>query len=94
MPTSDTWCIAWVRIWISSGLPSRAITAVWRRLVQVVLGDGDVVVELARDRTPQGVDDAQRGVAVTEVVDEDADRVDVVDLAELGALALHLFQML
>ena len=29
MPTSDTWCIAWVRIWISSGLPSSAMTAVW-----------------------------------------------------------------
>ncbi len=60
------------------------------RLVEVVLGDGDVVVELARDRTPQRVDDAQRRVAVPDLVDQQADGVDVVDLAELRALALHL----
>ena len=60
------------------------------RLVEVVLGDGDVVVELAGDRAPERVDDAERGVAVAHLVDEDADGVDVVDLAELRALALHL----
>src|SRR4029079_3781128 len=60
-------------------------------MVEVVLGDRDVVVELARDRPPQGVDDAERGVAVADLVDEDPDRVDVVDLADLGALSLHLF---
>ena len=60
------------------------------RLVEVVLGDRDVVVELARDRAPQRVHDAQRRVAVADLVDEQADRVDVVDLAELRALALHL----
>ena len=36
------------------------------------------------------VDDAERRVAVADVVDEQADGVDVVDLAELRALALHL----
>ena len=36
------------------------------------------------------VHDAERGVAVAHVVDEQADGVDVVDLAELRALALHL----
>ena len=36
------------------------------------------------------VDDAERGVAVADVVDEQADGVHVVDLAELRALALHL----
>ena len=60
------------------------------RLVEVVLGDGDVVVELARDRSPDAVDDAERRVAVAHVLDEQADGVDVVDLAELRALALHL----
>src|SRR4029077_17100006 len=60
------------------------------RLVQVVLGDGDVVVELAGDRAPQRVHDAQRRVTVADLVDEQADGVDVVDLAELRALALHL----
>ena len=60
------------------------------RLVEVVLGDRDVVVELARDRAPDRVDDAERRVAVADLVDEEADGVDVVDLAELRALALHL----
>ncbi len=60
------------------------------RLIEVVLGDGDVVVELAGDRAPDAVDDAEGGVAVAHLVDEQADRVHVVDLAELRALALHL----
>ena len=60
------------------------------RLVQVVLGHRDVVVELAGDRPPERVDDAEGGVAVAHVLDEQADGVDVVDLAELRALALHL----
>ena len=59
-------------------------------LVAVALGHGDVVVELAGDGPPQRVHDAERGVAVLELVDQDADGVHVVDLAELGALALHL----
>ena len=36
------------------------------------------------------MDDAERRVAVADLVDQDADGVDVVDLAELRALALHL----
>ena len=60
------------------------------RLVEVVLRDGDVVVELARDRPPQRVHDAECRVTVAHVLDEQADGVDVVDLAELRALALHL----
>ena len=36
------------------------------------------------------MDDAQRRVAVGNLVDQHAQRVDVVDLLELGALALHL----
>ncbi len=60
------------------------------RLVQIVLGDRDVVVELAGDRSPDGMDDAQGRVAIADLVNEQPDRVDVVDLAELGTLALHL----
>ncbi len=60
------------------------------RLVEVVLRDRDVVVELAGDRAPDRVDDAEGRVAVADLVDEQADGVDVVDLAELRALALHL----
>ena len=59
-------------------------------LVHVVLGHRDVVVELPGDGPPQRVHDAERAVAVPQVVDEHAQRVDVVDLAELRALALHL----
>ena len=59
-------------------------------LVEVALGHRDVVVELARDRPPERVDDAQCRVAVLELVDQDAQGVDVVDLVEVGALALHL----
>ena len=59
-------------------------------LVAVRLGDRDVVVELAGDRLPEAVDDAEGGVAVADLVDEEADRVDVVDLAEGRRLALHL----
>jgi hypothetical protein len=35
---ADTACIACVRIWISSGWPSRAITAVWRLWYRFGLG--------------------------------------------------------
>ena len=59
-------------------------------LVAVRLGNRDVVVELARDRLPEAVDDAQRRVAVPDLVHQQADRVDVVDLAEGRRLALHL----
>ena len=90
MPTSETWCIACGPDLDLERLAVHRDDRGVERLVEVVLGDGDVVVELAGDRAPQRVDDAQRRVAVAEVVDEDADRVDVVDLAELRALALHL----
>ena len=59
-------------------------------LVHVVLGHRDVVVELPGDGPPERVDDAERGVALAHVGDEHAQGVDVVDLAELGALAAHL----
>ncbi len=59
-------------------------------LVEVGLGDRDVVVELVRDRAPHRMDDAQSGVAVLDFVHEHADGVHVVDLADFRALALHL----
>jgi hypothetical protein len=61
-----------------------------QRLVHVRLGHGDVVVELPRDGTPQRMHDTQGRIAVLHVVDEDADGIEVVDLGEVGALALHL----
>ncbi len=61
-----------------------------QRAVAVLLGVGDVVVELLGNVPPEGVHDAQRGVAVADFRDQHAHRTDVVDLAELQALALHL----
>ncbi|MNH00628.1 hypothetical protein D3C79_598270 [compost metagenome] len=60
-----------------------------KRAVAVLLGVGDVVVELFGDVPPEGVDDAQRGVAVAHFRDQHAHRAHVVDLAELQTLALH-----
>jgi len=60
-----------------------------QRAVAVFLGVGDVVVELLGDVPPQGVDDAQRGVAVAYFRDQHAHGAHVVDLAEGQALALH-----
>ena len=62
-----------------------------QRLVVVALGPRDVVVEFARHRRPQRVHDAERGVAGGHVVDQHAQRADVVQRGELAALALHLF---
>ena len=50
-----------------------------QRAVVVGLGLGDVVVELARQRRPQVVDDAERRVAILDVVDQDAHGADVVE---------------
>ena len=61
-----------------------------QRAVAVFLGVGDVVVEFLGDVPPQGVHDAQRGVAVAHLGHQHAHRAHVVDLAELQALALHL----
>ena len=61
-----------------------------QRLVVIALGPRDVVVELARQRRPQRVHDAERGVAGGDVVDQHAQRADVVQRGELAALALHL----
>ena len=54
------------------------------------LGVRDVVVELLGNRQPQVVHDAQRGVAVLDVVDDDAQGAHIVDLGELDALFVHL----
>src|ERR1035437_10952911 len=59
-------------------------------LVEVGFGDGNVVVELAGNRMPHRVDDAESCVTVLDLVYEYPDRIHVVDLADLGVLALHL----
>src|SRR5690606_25495210 len=61
-----------------------------QRAVVVVLGPGDVVVELAGQRRPQRVHDAEGGVAGGDVVDHHPYRAQVVELADGHALLLHL----
>src|SRR5207244_4230916 len=63
--------------------------------VAVELRHGDVVLETARHRLPEGVDEPERAVAVARPLlavplDRDAHRSEVVDLVELAALAGHL----
>src|SRR5690606_8192488 len=58
--------------------------------VAVALRRRDVVVELAGDVRPETMDDAERGIAVRDGVDEDPDRTQIVELLERQALALHL----
>ena len=57
--------------------------------IQIVLRIGDVIVKLARNRTPVTVHNAQRCVAVRNCVNDDAESVDVVDLVERHFLAPH-----
>ena len=57
-----------------------------QRLVHVLLGRGNVVVELAGNWTPHPVRDAEGGVAIGNLVDDYAEGVQVVDVAKLLAL--------
>ena len=61
-----------------------------QRAVEVGLGLGDVVVELARDGLPQAVHQPQHRVALPQLLHQHAHGRDVVDLFEAQALALHL----
>jgi hypothetical protein len=61
-----------------------------QRLVAVRLRPGDVVVELSRHRLPQVVHDAEHGVAILDVGNDDAKRAHVVEFGEIELLAAHL----
>ncbi len=66
-----------------------------QRAVAVELRHRDVVLEAARHRLPQRVDEAERAVAVARsllvaALDDDAHRGEVVDLVELAAALRHL----
>ena len=56
------------------------------RLIQVRLGQGDVVLKPARDRLPMAVDDPQDGIALGYRVDQDAECHQVIDLVERQVL--------
>ncbi|MNZ73678.1 hypothetical protein D3C78_921000 [compost metagenome] len=61
-----------------------------QRLVAVGLGNRDVVLEAAGQRLVQVVHGAEHAVAGVDLVDDDAEGVDVHDLVERPALAAHL----
>jgi hypothetical protein len=70
-----------------------AVLVVDRRmqtLVQVIFRPRDIVVELARDRLPQVMDDAQHLIALGDRIDDHADGAHVENLVEWQILALHL----
>ncbi|MNC14120.1 hypothetical protein D3C75_618860 [compost metagenome] len=61
-----------------------------QRLVAVGLGDRDVILEASGKRLVQAVHGAEHAVAGVDLVDGDAEGVDVHDLVERPALAAHL----
>ena len=61
-----------------------------QRLVHVGLGDGDIILEPAGHLVPQGVDNAEHGVAVGNGIHDDADGHQVVNLVEGLLLEHHL----
>ena len=72
------------------GFPLRTEHRGVQRTVIVALGPGDVVVEFARHRHPQRMHHAERGVAGGHVLDQHAQRTQVVELADRHVLLLHL----
>ncbi len=71
-------------------LALRAVHGGMERAVVVRFRLGDVIVELARQRRPKVMHDAQCRVAVLHVVDQDAHGADVVHRIEPRLLAAHL----
>ena len=59
-------------------------------LVHIGPGNGDEILDAARDRSPGIVDDSQGGIAVFHLVGDDADRQQVIHLIEGNPLALQL----
>src|SRR5574343_1092458 len=70
--------------------PVRAAHGGVQRAIVIALGIRDVVVEFLGNRQPQVVHDAERGIAVLQVIDDDAQGAHVVNLGELDAFLAHL----
>ena len=97
-PSSASRSIAWVRIWTSNGCPPRPSTVVCSDWYRFGFGIAIVVLEAARNGTPDLVHDAERGVGVLHVDRDDpkarkSNKVRQIDLpaAELlvdGVVAL------
>ena len=64
------------------GLASRAEQHGVQRLIAVRLGNGDEVLEAPIQRLVQRMDDAKRVVAITHLVDDYPETVDVHDIGE------------
>ena len=62
-----------------------------QRLVHVRLRHGDIVLETAGKRLVHLMDDAQRGIAVDDVIHQDPDREKIIDLVQSLVLLAHLF---
>ena len=58
--------------------------------VAILLRQGDVIVELVRNMTPQAMDDPKGRIAVLQLINQHPHRVDIVDLIEPHALRAHL----
>ena len=59
-------------------------------LIQIRLGQGDVVLEASGDGRPAGVQNPQHRVAILHVVHDDSHATNVIDLVEVEILRLHL----
>src|SRR5690606_2289711 len=71
---------------IADGADDRRV----KRLVHVLLRHRDVVLEATRNGLPQGVDEAERLVAIRNRLGDDPEGDDVVDVFEIDALLTHL----
>ena len=73
------------------GLSARADNRRMQRLVVVGLGHGNIVLEPVRQGLPQAVHDAENAVTVLNGVDNNANGIQIVDLAEIAVIFLHFF---
>ena len=75
------------------GMTAIAVNGGVQGLVHVLLGGGDVIVELAGYGVPHTVGHAQGGVAVGDIIDDYAQGVEVMNVAQflaVGFVLLHL----
>ena len=63
-------------------------------LIEIGLGHGDEIAEALGDGGPFLMDDPQGGIAVLDGVGDDPEGEEIVDLAEIDLLSLHLREML
>ncbi|MNT98980.1 hypothetical protein D3C71_1796760 [compost metagenome] len=60
-----------------------------QRLIHIRLWHGDVILETSGHRLPQRVDNAQRGITILDVVNDNPYRQQIVDFIELLVLRRH-----